>query len=302
MISNENQNCTLCGKSLSEAPAPVTPEPAKPAPPAPPPMPAAPEVPAPPPGKDPREEFSDLVNEVRPMLTLAKDSSIDTTTPRRLIDKAVALGKRREVEAAVSTMRECRELLLRSIADRVERDIMYLENLAEVARKMKSDYAPVQKIIGEAKAKKAAGDLEGALAEARNGRKLAEQLTGRYVEAHELYESLEKLVINAERFYLDVREARKLLNEAMDAGENGDWSTMGILSRKGREELLKALPDVLMAELRKAKQALLDAKAKGRDVTVLVKILRDAGVSLKREQYQEALEHLTEFWAEEKNL
>lgn len=252
--------------------------------------------------KDLREEFSQLVSEVAPLLSLAKDNSIDTSQTRRLVDKAVALGKRREIDAAVKTMRECRDITIRSLNDRLERDIAYLESLVAVARKMGSDHQPIDKIVIEAKSQFAARNYEKALEETRAAKKMAEQLTGRYVEAHELAEALEKLILNSERFYLDVREARKLLNEAKDAGENGDWTTMGILSRKGREELNKELPGLLTAELKKAKQTLLDDKSQGKDVTSLVKILKDAGVAMKRERYEEALELLSEFHSEERTI
>jgi predicted RNA-binding Zn-ribbon protein involved in translation (DUF1610 family) len=252
--------------------------------------------------KDLREEFSQLVSEVAPLLSLAKDNSIDTSATRRLVDKAVALGKRREIDAAVKTMRECRDITIRSLNDRLERDIVYLESLATVAQKMGSDHQQIDKIVADAKDRYAAKDYEKALEEARNGKKLAEQLTGQYVEAHEMCEALESLILNSERFYLDVREARKLLSEATDAGESGDWTTMGILSRKGREELNKALPELLTTELRKAKQVLLDAKSNGKDVTALIKILKDAGVSMKREKYEDALKLLSEFHSEERTL
>ncbi|OPY27835.1 MAG: Double zinc ribbon [Methanomassiliicoccales archaeon PtaU1.Bin030] len=323
-VSGESVTCPECGRDIDlTEPAPVpAPEPA-PLPPAPAPPASTPPVSAPPPAppKPPevpeaespdklkaakekmmKEEFSELVNEVGPLLTLAKDYSIDTTATRRLIDKAVALGKRREIEPAVETMRECRGMLQQVITDRLERDIMYLENLEDVARKMGSDHETISSNIAESKEKLAEKDFAAALELARSGKRQAEVLTGKYVEAHELYESLEKLILNSERFYLDVRESRKLLNEARDAGETGDWNTMGILSRKGREELNKALPDMLAEELRKAKQSLLEAKAKGKDVTSMVKLLKDAGVSMKRGRHEEVLDRLIEFRAEEKRL
>lgn len=293
LVPGESVNCPKCAGPLKEeAPSPLAPD--APAP--------ADEQEKAVQQKELREEFSDLVNEVGPLLALAKDYSVETTAARRLIDKAVSLGKRREIDAAVKAVRECREMVVHALNDRLERDISYLENLAVVAGKMSSDHQAIENSIADIKERYAAHDYEGALEQARSGKRLAEQLTGKYVEAHDIYEALEKLIINSERFYLDVREARKLLNEARDAGESGDWTTMGILSRKGREELNKALPEMLLTELRKAKQTLLDAKSSGKDVTAMVKILKDAGVSMKRERYEEALERLTEFRAEEKNL
>ncbi len=295
MIPLESASCPMCGRSMTSSPEPP------------------PEVheaaSAEPPGKaqdelqrELREEFSGLVSEVGPMIALAKEHAIDTTAPRRLIDKAVAMGKRREIEPAVQTMRDCKEMLERSITDRLERDIMYLENLAEVARKMSSDHQSIERAVAEIKERQAAKDHAGALESVRASKRTAEKLTGKYVEAHEMYEALEKMILNSEAFYLDVREPRKLLNESREAGESGDWTTMGILARKGREEMSKVLPEMLSEELRKAKQSLLDLKAKGKDVTSMIKTLKDAGVSMKRDRYEEALERLTEFRDEEKRL
>jgi CRISPR/Cas system CMR-associated protein Cmr1 (group 7 of RAMP superfamily) len=146
------------------------------------------------------------------------------------------------------------------------------------------------------------GELLAALEESKNGRKTAEKITGKYVEAHDICESLEKLVQNSERFYVDVREARSLLKEAQEAGERGDWSMMGILSRKGREDIMKTLPEVLKSEMRKAKSTLLDSKADGKDVTIMVKILKDAGMAMKREKFEETLDRLIEFKAEMKRV
>ncbi len=246
-----------------------------------------------------KEEFSALVDELRPLLELAEHHGANTSGARRLMDKAVSAGKRRDVEGAVATLRECRSLLDSETADRLEQDLGHLEDLAEVAEAAGSDAAELRAIIIEARALKEKGDLEGAFLEAGRGERMAEDLSGRYMEANELYEALERAVLNAERFYLDVRDVRGLLNEARDAKESADWTTMGILSRKGRDELARVLPELIGSELRRAKQSLLDAKASGRDVSSMVKVLRAAGVEAKRGRSEEALERLVEFHDEE---
>ncbi len=253
-------------------------------------------------GSDLKKEFSRLVNDVKPLMILAKDFGIETTNCRRLVDKSVRAGKQRDIDLAVRTLKDCNDQLIMAITDRIDRDIEHLENLADVAMKMGSDPSQISKVIEEAKKKRAVGELEPALVEVRNGKRLAEQITGKYVEAHEMYEGLEKLVLNSERFYLDVREARKLLAESRDAGEHGDWTTMGILARKGREVLCRSLPDVIRNEIKTSKQTLLESKANGKDVSAMVKILKDAGVAIKREKYEEALERLIEFREEEKSI
>jgi len=249
-----------------------------------------------------RKRFPELVTEIKPLLAIAKDYNIETAEARRLIDKSVSSGKQGDVAAAVEHATQCKTSIMAAINGRLDTDLDYLERLVEVATSMSSNPAGISDSIKSVKDRRSMGDLEGALKDALAGKKQAEKITGKYVEANELCDSLDKLINSCERFYVDVREAKKLLAEAKDAGEHGDWSMMGILARKGREEILKTLPDLLTAELKKAKSMLLDAKAEGKNVSMLVKLLKESGTAFKMEKYEEALDSLIEFKSEVKHL
>jgi RNA polymerase subunit RPABC4/transcription elongation factor Spt4 len=249
-----------------------------------------------------KKQFPLLVAEVKPLMAMAKDFDIDTAECRRLIDKAVRAGKQKDIATAVQCVKECRSSVRFAIEERLTRDVEHLEKLIEVAKSMNGDTAEMTESINKMREGITRGDLQAALEESKTARKTAEKVTGKYIEAHDICESLDKLVQNSERFYVDVREARNLLKEAQEAGERGDWSMMGILSRKGREDIMKTLPDVLKSEMRKAKSTLLDSKADGKDVSVMVKILKDAGMAMKREKYEETLDRLIEFKAEMKRI
>jgi len=249
-----------------------------------------------------RKSFPELVAEVKPLLALANEYGMSVPEGRRLIDKAVRAGKDNDVVSAVNYVKECKESIVTALNDRLDHDIEYLEKLANVAKSLNASPAVLLDSITLIKEKRAIADMEGALKESANGRKQAEKLTGKYIEANELCEGLEKLIQSSERFYVDVREARKLLSEAKDAGDHSDWSMMGILARKGNDEILKTMPDILHSELKKAKTMLLDAKAEGKDVTMLVKLLKEAANAHRQKRYEEALERLIEFKAESKHL
>ena len=249
-----------------------------------------------------REKFPELVAEVKPLLTLAKENGVDVSDARRLIDKAVHAGKERDIVSAVRYVKECQASIRSAIDARLGRETQYLEKLIEVAKSMGSDPTGIGEAIAKIKERRAAGDLPGAFSESKEGKKAAEKLTGKYIEANELADQLENLILGCERFYVDVRESRKLLSEARDAGEHGDWSMMGILSRKGREEVLKTLPEILNSELKKARTQLLEAKAQGKDVSTLVKVLKEAGTATKAQKYEESVERLLEFKSEAKYI
>jgi hypothetical protein len=307
IIPSSSTSCPKCGVEFEFEEVVVTEEVQR----TPPPAPVPPPTPAPAPAievapkvddTELRKQFPELVSEVKPLLAMAKEYDIDTAEGRRLIDKAVRAGKGNDVSSAVAYVKECRKSIREAIDARLDTDVEHLEELVKVAKSMNSNPSDINEAIKAVKDKRAAGDLQGALEEALKGKKQAEKLTGKYIEAHELTDQLDNLIVSCERFYMDVREAKKLLAEAKDAGEHGDWSMMGILARKGREEIMKDLPELMNSELKKAKSMLLDAKAEGKDVSTLVKLLKEAGSAAKMEKYDDALGRLIDFKAEAKHL
>lgn len=253
-------------------------------------------------GEQLRQEFPLLVAEVKPLLMLSKDFDVEVGEGRRLIDKAVRAGKQRDLATAVQMVKEARSSIKAAFEDKMDADQHILVRLSEVTVRSGNDPAEINEAMSHMRKLRAEGDLEGALQAAAKGRKVAEKLSGKYLEANDMTESLSKLIDVCDRFYLDIREARRMLRETQDAGEHGDWSMMGILARKGREQLLKALPEATKAEMRKAKNQLLDAKVEGKDVRTLVKVLKDAGVAMNRERYDQTLERLSDFKEELKRL
>jgi hypothetical protein len=294
-VAIDAQTCPACGKRFeSELPQPILPPPMSESE-----HEAARETPE---QLELKRQFPVLVAEVKPLMELAKEYDIETGECRRLIDRAVKAGKAGDRAAAVQCVKECNVQVRQSIEDRIGHDIEYLERLSLIARGMNTDPSDINESVDRTKQYLAIGDYAGALKEAKNGRKISEKVTGKYLEASDMCDSLDHLIQNAERFYIDTREAKRLLKEAQEAGEHGDWTMMGILARKGRGCLQEELPDVVNKELKKAKSQLINAKANGKDVTTTVKVLKDAGLAVKREQYDEALEYLIEFKSELRRL
>jgi len=249
-----------------------------------------------------RQEFPRLVAEVKPLLIISKDFEVEVGEGRRLIDKAVQAGKQRDLATAVQMVKEARSSIKAALDERLVVEEGNLEKLVEIVSRSGSDPAEVSESLKALRSLREDGDVEGALQEADKGRKAAERSSGKYLEASDLVDSLSRLIDVCDHFYLDSREAKRMLHEAQDAGDHGDWGMMGILARKGREQLMRSLPEATRSEMRKAKNQLLDAKAEGKDVRTLVKVLKDAGVAMNRERYDQALELLADFKDELRRL
>ncbi|MCE5295482.1 MAG: zinc ribbon domain-containing protein [Euryarchaeota archaeon] len=294
IIPAEADVCPKCDRSLKERTSEPEPEPSSEA--------------IEPPGEERLDEaelkrlFPIYVSDVKDLMDIAKDHAIDTAECRSLIDRAVKAGKAKELAKAVDHVKACNILIKRKIEDRVTSDIEYLEKLSQIARNMGTDSAEIDSAAVAAKELLEKKDYEGALKETRAGRKISEKVTGKYTEARVLCDQLEAIIQNSERFYIDTREARRKLKEAQEAEEQGDWTMMGILAKKGKAELVRVLPEVTSSEIKRAKTQLMEAKAAGKDVSILVKILKDAGLAVKTERYDKALDYLIEFKSEMKRV
>jgi len=268
----ESDKCPSCGKSLADD------------------------------GDELRQEFPRLVAEVKPLLIISKDYEVEVGEGRRLIDKAVQAGKQRDLATAVQMVKEARSSIRAALDERLVLEEGNLEKLISVVSRSGIDPKEVSESLTALRNLREEGDVEGALQAAAKGRKAAERSSGKYLEANDLAESLSRLIEVCDQFYLDSREAKRMLHEARDAGDHGDWGMMGILARKGREQLMRSLPEATKGEMRKAKNQLLDAKADGKDVRTLVKVLKDAGVAMNRGRHDLALELLADFKDEIRRL
>jgi len=249
-----------------------------------------------------RREFPRLVEEVGSKIALARELGLDTSEARRLIDNAVGAGREKNLTTAISSVRECMAEIDRVLSSRIDRDLERLEQMVKVARGMDVDPSEVEAMIAPIRERRERDDLIGAIQQAREAVKRAEALTGKYVDARQMADSLEKVIRNAERLYVDVRDARALLAEAREAGARGDWTMMGVLAKKGLKELLVTLPGVVREELAAAKAELLEAKAAGKEVSPLVRLLKNAGIAYNQRRYEDALDTLVEFRAELRGL
>ncbi len=249
-----------------------------------------------------RQEFPRLVAEVKPLLIISKDYEVEVGEGRRLIDKAVQAGKQRDLATAVQMVKEARSSIKAALDERLVLEEGNLEKLVSVVSRSGVDPKEVSESLSALRSLREEGDVEGALQAAAKGRKAAERSSGKYLEASDLADSLSRLIDICDQFYLDSREAKRMLHEARDAGDHGDWGMMGVLARKGREQLMRSLPEATRGEMRKAKNQLLDAKAEGKDVRTLVKVLKDAGVAMNRERFDLALELLADFKDEIRRL
>ncbi len=249
-----------------------------------------------------QEEFPQLVDQIKDLLALANEHGIDSQGARTLIDRTVTAGRNKDLDQAIELAKQCMDSIKTAISNHLEGEALDLTRFAETSERLGKDPAVLLEHVSTIRALHESGDLGGALEYGREGRRVALELTGRYVEANDLCDRLEGLIQNVERFYVDVREPRELLNEAKDAGLRDDWDTMAILAQKGISQMQERLPSLLEEGLVNGKDLLLKLKMEGKNVSLPIKLLKEASVMNQSGDHEGALSSLVEFKAEVKRL
>jgi hypothetical protein len=268
---------------------PAQPEPAKPAQPQPKPAPADPEEAK----KDAYKELPRYIGEVKKLLLLANELSIDVSTSKALINRAVTAGKTRDLDNAIKLVKEGKLGLERDLRATMLTKLRTIETALSLEKKAGKNVAAQEKDIDDVKRSMEASDFESA---SDTMKRLEQEMTN--VSSAKLSEVELDHVANAiadtEALHLNVSEAKALHAEAASVADT-DPARSSQLSKQASEVLNRILPNYIAGEMRKAKVTLREIKLMNVDITAPVNILKVANDRVLSGDYCAALGSIREF-------
>ncbi len=248
------------------------------------------------------KELPRLVNEVKPMLLTARKVGVDIEEPKRLINDAIAAGKRRDIDRAVALVSQSKVSLERSFVGRIAARVDSLLGDLEKAKAGGSEVAPVEGLLGESIASLEAGDFVASSDRENAAREEFEKIAGGYHRAKEALRSAEGLVEDSGVFNLDLRVADKYIRQGREALGKREYDSASRLADQATGAIMRIVPEFLNDEMKRARNKLLDLKMRGGDLTRPIGILKQASIHLKREEYAEAMRFVRQFRRETERL
>jgi len=242
-------------------------------------------------------ELPRLVNEVKPLLVSAKRIGIGIDEGKRLIASAVEAGKRKEMEKAVRLISDARRSLDLAFVDFIG---SHLESFAsEVEAAGPGQAASLARPLLEGSlAKLGQHDYDAAWDSLQSARHAFASQAKEYTEGRKILDSTEHLMAEVRSLGMDTRDVERLLRQGHEAAERRDLPGSLRLARQSQERLLQAVPEFVQAEMREARNALLEMKVRGSDLSKPVGILKEASAHVKNEEWSEAIRFLKEFQKE----
>ena len=242
-------------------------------------------------------ELPRLVNEVKPLLVSAKKMGVGIDEGKRLIANAVEAGKRKEMEKAVRLISDARRSLDLAFVDFIGGRVEALASEVEAAGPGEAATLARPMLDGALK-RLEQRDYEGAWESLQSARHAFASQAREYTEGRKILESTERLMAEVRGLGMDTREVERLLRQGREAADRRDLPGSLRLARQSQERLLQAVPNFVQSEMREARNALLEMKVHGSDLSKPVGILKEASAHVKNEEWSEAIRFLKEFQKE----
>ena len=247
------------------------------------------------------KELPRLVNEVKPLLLTAKKVGVDIGNEKELIGEAIGYGKKRDVEKAVQLIRQARSALENAFTSQIAKRVEDVLAEAERARTGGADVTAIQMLCSSAIDALESRDYAVAGEAVRSAKEEFEARSGGYAKARQEIAAVKALVADAKRLGLNLREVDTYFQRVGAAMNAKSYDQAAGLAVQARQALFKALPDVLHKEMKKARNALLDMKVQGGDLTKPVGLLKQASIHMKREEFADAVKFVRLFQDEVDN-
>lgn len=242
-------------------------------------------------------ELPRLVNEVKPLLVSAKRIGVGIDEGKRLIASAVEAGKRKEMERAVRLISDARRSLDLAFVDFIGSRLESFTSEVEAAGPGQAA-ALARPILEASLAKLGQHDYDGAWDSLQSARHAFASQAKEYTEGRKILDSTEHLMAEVRSLGMDTREVERLLRQGREAADRRDLPGSLRFARQSQERLLQAVPEFVQAEMREARNALLEMKVRGSDLSKPVGILKEASAHVKNEEWSEAIRFLKEFQKE----
>jgi len=104
-----------------------------------------------------------------------------------------------------------------------------------------------------------------------------------------LLEDIERMISTLSSLGTDTTHARRLVRSAWEACRDGNWNMASALARQTEDYIAPSIPELVRAELSRAREILAEAKVAGADISGYVTKIKSAAHALHMNDQDEAL-------------
>ena len=238
-------------------------------------------------------ELPKLVNDVKALLLVAKKIGLQIEDEKRLINDAIASGKKRDIERAVSQIDRARRSLDIAFTDFIAARI---EAFAfEIQRAGGDSVQTLERTLQDSVNHLETGNYEAAWDVFQTAADGFQTQAKEYHKARDSLDHDERILTEARALGMDTKEIDRLARQGREAMQRKDQTAALRLAQQARDRIAREVPVFVQEEMRVARNTLLDLKVQGGDLSKPIGVLKAASVHAKKEEWTEAMRYLREF-------
>jgi cellobiose-specific phosphotransferase system component IIA len=241
------------------------------------------------------KELARLTAEMQPLMRLASDNGVDVSESRRLVDEGAMSARAREIDRAFESVMSARDLLMKNLTASIGQLIADLNEEVGVAKALGGDVSRTSTYLDALAKANSSGDFEAVYVYAGKVKNELLPITGRYNESKQKLNTLRAVISDSEMIAVNTKEMRLQLVEATKSFETNDFDAADATVRAATKKLYAAIEPRMEDEIRRARNQLVEVKAKGMNITPLITILKSTRTLMKAKDYQQALKEMREF-------
>ncbi|MEE8183516.1 MAG: hypothetical protein V3T94_05160 [Thermoplasmata archaeon] len=235
------------------------------------------------------EHLSSAFSTAQSIIVAAKKQEKDTSVAEDLLSRARSAVEDQDYQTAMDYMNECME----SVSSELEQDINgMLEDaraMIDVSKEIGEDTSKVDGIVERARAELESKDFERSLNSSKQARAEAEKLLHRSVENG--IDTIEKAIAKAERIKADTSKTKALLSETRESLKGGNYKESVILIKKTLEDVENAQFQTVLETISKSRSKFVTARNIGADLGKAMESLNVSRESLRKGDFEKALEY-----------
>ncbi|MCJ2530989.1 MAG: hypothetical protein LN413_01540 [Candidatus Thermoplasmatota archaeon] len=247
------------------------------------------------PSRDPaqlQQSLQEYVTYLRSLIILAKAVRVPTDSIQLKVADATKRARANDLEGAVRMAYSAKLALEQSLSLQIAKRLEMIQADMESQRSRGNPYP-----VSESLVQRAIGDLEAGRVQSAYERleRTKEDVTassGGLTDARFALQTAREMVAEVAPLGLGDDRLQTFLAQGEQALQQGNWEAAARMASSVQEHATKALQDGLSGEMKRIREKVMQLKIQGRDVSRPISLLKQAGASIKKKSYEDAMRYL----------
>ncbi|MFQ5919466.1 MAG: zinc ribbon domain-containing protein [Thermoplasmata archaeon] len=247
------------------------------------------------PSSDPMElqrSLQEFVIYLRGLIILAKAVRVPTESVQLKIADATKRARARDLDGAVRMSHSAKLALEQSLSLQIAKRLEMIQTELDSLRAQGTTYPVAESLVQRAIGDLEAGRVQSAYERLERTKEDMAASSGSQTDARYALQTAREMVDEVAPLGLADDRLQSSLARGESALREGNWEAAAQMATSVQERAKETLQDGLAGEMKRIREKVMQLKIQGRDVSRPIALLKQAGASIKKKSYEDAMRYL----------